>query len=162
MSDLPRPVVHPAPARRWRPSRPGDFSSPEDVPSGPAFGTTGPDPGYAILLAGTLDLVLGPEESEYAARSGVAAVAGARAARAGRAPMMQDVEVAALILGYTPNSVSVDLFEELLSLRRTLLANIDHSASQARALIARVPRDILDEVPSRIRSRLAVGERLLV
>lgn len=91
IEDLPRPEPHPAPARRWRAQRPGDPSSPADVPWGGAFGTPGPDTGYALqLLAGGAHR---PEE--YLA---LATIMAARASRLGRAPVAADADAARIIL----------------------------------------------------------------
>jgi hypothetical protein len=49
-SDLPRPTPQPAPARRWRPTKPGLITAPSENPSGGYFGKTGPDPGWAIRI----------------------------------------------------------------------------------------------------------------
>ena len=91
VADLPRPEPHPAPARPWRAGRPGDPAGPAQVPWGGAFGTPGPDTGYALhLLAGGFH---SPEEARA-----LAAIAGARASRMGRAPVAADVEAAEIIL----------------------------------------------------------------
>lgn len=91
VEDLPRPEPHPAPALRWRAGRPGDPASPADVPWGGAFGTPGPDTGYAWrLLEGRSG---GPEESRA-----LATAMAARASLLGRAPMAADVEAAEIIL----------------------------------------------------------------
>lgn len=127
---------------------------------GPAFGTTGPDPGYALHLAATLELKLAPGETEHSARAAVAAIGGARAARFGRAPTIADVELGALVLGYDTRDIPAVVVEELVSLRRPLVAHVDHSASRARELVAKVPPDVLDETPARLRSRLAAGDFL--
>ena len=76
IADLPRPTARPAPARRWSPSRPGEMNTPEDVPWGGAFGTTGPDTGYALSLVGQRDLVLAHGEHRANAEAAIAAVAG--------------------------------------------------------------------------------------
>ena len=97
ISDLPRPTAHTAPARSWRPERPGDLNAPGDVPTGGAFGSTGPDPGYALRLVRSIDLAVAPAEQGHNAEAAVAAIAGARAARFRRAPTLEDVEIAALV-----------------------------------------------------------------
>ena len=55
IADLPRPRPAPDPARRWKPSRPGELHSPEEVPWGGAFGTTGPDTGFVYRLIAEKD-----------------------------------------------------------------------------------------------------------
>ena len=161
LSDLPRPTAHPAPARGWSPSRPGDLNSPADVPSGGAFGATGPDPGYARRLARAKDLSLAEGELRRNAEAAVAEVGGARAARIGRAPIGEDVDVAALLLGYDPEGVAEGVMAELAADRPRLVAGLSHSAQRAIALIALVPDDVLVAGATEIRARMSAGERLL-
>lgn len=92
VEDLPRAEPHPAPARRWRAGRPGDVASPADVPWGGAFGTPGPDAGYALRL------LEGRSSGEGVDPRAVAAVMGARASLVGRAPVAADAEAAEIIL----------------------------------------------------------------
>lgn len=161
ISDLPRPTPRPAPARRWSPGRPGDLTVPQDVPSGGAFGSTGPDPGYALRLVRTVDLALGPAEQAHNAEAAVAAIAGARAVHFSRAPIIEDVEVAALVLGYDTEGVPADLVDDLVADRPALVANIGHSSRQSTALIALVAPDVLSAGADEVRARMAAGERLL-
>lgn len=161
LSDLPRPVPHPAPARRWIQERPGDLSAPDQVPSGDAFGRIGPDTGYARRLVRTRDLQIDPREQLHNAEAAVAAVAGARAARMGRAPTMEDVELASVVLGYDHANLPEDLLAELADARVPLIAGLSHSSRKGLALVARVPEDVLGSAPGEVRARMASGERLL-
>ena len=161
MSDLPRPVALTAPARRWRPDRPGDACGPGDVPHGVGFGTAGPDTGYALRLAATRELPVPQSEQIHNARAAVAAIAGARAAHFGRAPIMEDVDVGALLLGYDPQGVAPELLQDLAVDRPHLIANVGHSARRSLALVALVPAAVLRSSPKDIRARMAIGERLL-
>jgi hypothetical protein len=95
MEDLPRPEARPGPSRRWRADRPGDLTSPAEVPWGGAFGTPGPDSGYAQrLLAGRAGE---PRETRA-----LAVIVAARASRLGRAPVVADVAAAEAILALLP------------------------------------------------------------
>lgn len=94
-ADRPRAVPEPGPARRWRPNRPGDITSPEQMPWGGAFGTPGPDTGWAIKLVAEGDL---PGRTPLLEKL-VATLMGARASLYGRAPIMEDLETAKQILG---------------------------------------------------------------
>lgn len=161
ISDLPRPVPHPAPARRWRPQRPGDLSSPDDVPTGEAFGRIGPDTGYARRLVRTRQLTIDAREQKHNAEAAVAAVAGARAARRGRAPTIEDVALSAIVLGYDPEGLPGDLVAELADYRIPLVAGLAHAARKSLALVAQIPDDVLLASPEDVRSRMAAGERLL-
>lgn len=95
IEDLPRAEPRPAPSRRWRATRPGDPSSPREVPWGGAFGTPGPDMGYALRLLADLG-----ENAEEARE--LATVMAARASRLGRAPVAADAEAARILLASAP------------------------------------------------------------
>ena len=161
ISDLPRPTSHPGAPRRWRPERPGELGSPEVVPWGGAYGTTGPDTGYVLRLIADRHLPTVPGESHHNAEAAVAAVAAARASHFGRAPIGQDIDAAALLLGYDRDGVSDELADEIEAARPGWVANLGHDAAKARALVASVPLDVLVLHPDDIRTRLAAGERLL-
>ena len=161
ISDLPRPTSHPAPPRRWRPSRPGDLAGPEEVPVGGAYGSTGPDSGYAHRLVRGRPLQLAAAERSHNAEAAVAVVAGARAATFGRAPTIEDVEHAALVLGYDADGMPDELIEDLAADRPALVAQIGHMARKSTALIALVPVDVLMASARDVRTRTAAGERLL-
>ena len=113
ISDLLRPTSHPAPPRRWSPSRPGDLAGPEEVPVGGAYGSTGPDSGYAHRLVRGRSLELAATERKHNAEAAVAVVAGARAAAFHRGPTIDDVEHAALVLGYDRDGIPAELIEDL-------------------------------------------------
>ena len=91
---LPKPTHEPDAARRWRPTRPGVITRPDQMPWGGAFGTPGPDMGYALVIirANGADLTEGQQKV-------VAALMAARASRLGRAPTAEDLDVARLIAG---------------------------------------------------------------
>jgi len=91
VEDLPRPEPRPAPARRWQANRPGDLAGPGAVPWGGAFGTPGPDAGYALRLLA--ERAHDPEEFRA-----LAVVMAARGSRLGRAPVAADIEAAEIIL----------------------------------------------------------------
>ena len=89
------------PARAWVADRPGDEVA-AGQPHGRLFGTPGPNIGYAATLAHRLGdrLALGPGEHLEDALAVVSELAMKRAASFGRAPVLADLDVAALILGY--------------------------------------------------------------
>lgn len=95
IEDLPRPEARPAPPRRWRADRPGDLSSPREVPWGGAFGTPGPDTGYALRL-------LCDSGEDLAEARPLATVMAARSSRLGRAPVAADIEAARILLASAP------------------------------------------------------------
>jgi hypothetical protein len=161
ISDLPRPTPHPAPARGWTPRRPGELNSPAEVPWGGAFGTTGPDTGYALKLVRAMDVPLAPGEHRRNVDAAVAAVAGARASHYGRAPTRKDVEVALTILGYRPKGLPEDLIEGLARDRVAWFANLAHQPTKAQELVAAIPVAVLESVPEELLMRMGAGERLI-
>lgn len=94
-ADKPRRSPEPDAARRWRPTRPGVITAPSQMPWGGAFGTPGPDTGYARRLIAAADL---PGRTPLL-EDVIAVLMGGRASLLGRAPVMEDFEVALEILG---------------------------------------------------------------
>lgn len=131
------------------------------MPWGGAYGTTGPDTGYALRLIADRHLRTVPGESHHNAEAALAAIAAARASHFGRAPIAEDIDVASLLLGYDREGIPDDLADELEAARPARVANLGHDAAKARALVAAVPIDILALHPDEIRGRLATGERLV-
>ncbi len=160
IADLPRPTPAPAPARRWRPERPGELTAPRDVPWGGAYGTVGPDTGYALALVAQRDLELTPAESRRNVDVAVAAVAAARASRFGRAPTRDDIDVALLALGLDGHGIPDDALERLAGMRRSSLSGLAHHPHKAGDVVARIPVDVLEATPAELRARLAAGEEV--
>lgn len=152
-SDLPRPEAGPNPERRWTPDRPGDLSG-TGVPWGGAFGTPGPDAGYALKLAAGRDLVLADHEHRADANAAVAAVAAARASLAARGPTRVDIDAAIVILGY-------DVESDLGSARAAAIAGAAHHPQRIRRLVAGIPMDVVEDTADVLRSRVAAGESLI-
>lgn len=126
VEDLPRATPKPAPARRWTPTRPGEVGSPAEMPWGGAFGTPGPDIGYAIRIVRERGLPGGVD-----VETAVVAVMAARASAVGRAPTATDVDVALELLGL-PSQAAVDALD-----------GIAHDSKRLRALLADIPREQL-------------------
>ena len=135
-ADAPRRQAVPGSARSWRPQRPGELNDPRLLPQGGPFGIVGPDAGYALKLVALEELELLPGESRHDAEVAVAALATARAARIGRAPVAGDVAAAVRILKYDAHS-SAD--------RRRVkwVGNVSHDAAKLRGLVADVPPEVL-------------------
>ncbi len=98
--DLPRDDSPPGAPRRWTPRRPGDLSSPDDVPWGGAFGTPGPDTGFALRILSDRELP-GSAHHRSDVEAIVVAVMAARASALGRAPTASDVSAAIGLLELT-------------------------------------------------------------
>jgi hypothetical protein len=99
------------------------------MPWGGAFGTPGPDTGFAIKIVRGWDLPGGPAARRDLERA-IVAVVSARASAVGRAPTAADVEVAIDLLGLDEQSA----VEGLAGIGRdhsrlgALVASIDHDA----------------------------------
>jgi hypothetical protein len=158
ISDMPRPVPHPGPARRWRPERPGEVTTPEAMPWGGGFGTIGPDSGYALRLIGRRDLTLGAGEDRHGAERVIAAVSMARASHFGRAPIGQDLDVAWILFGLDPEGLPDAIAERLAQQRRALFAGAGHDYETVRTAVGSIPSDLLADSPDSVRRRIAEGE----
>jgi hypothetical protein len=161
IADLPRPTARPAPARRWSPQRPGEMLTPDDVPWGGAFGTTGPDTGYALRLIGERELILAPGEHRANAEAAVAAVAGARASRFGRSPTAEDLNVALVLFGYDTTDLPDDLVASLAADRVEWFANVGHDSVKLRPVVAAIPLNVLESKSGAVRAQMATGRRLI-
>lgn len=128
VADLPRATAKPAAARRWRPDRPGDLVSPDQVPWGGAFGTPGPDTGYALRLLRrrAIEIPRGLRDDVEAA---LMAVVSARSSALGRAPVAPDIDLAIGLLGLPAGA--------------EVLAGIAHDHARLRRLVEEIPRDVL-------------------
>lgn len=162
LEDLPRPVPEPAPARRWKANRPGDFSGPEQVPWGGAFGTPGPDTGYALHLLRAVELPMRPDEDRADVERALIHLISARASHFGRAPTREDVEVARLIFGLAPVEGLDDTLEvQLAEDRRTWVPRAARSPAKGRELAAKVSLELLTADPAEVAAALGAGVRPL-
>lgn len=160
-SDLPRPTAHPAPARRWTPGRPGEVTSPDEMPWGGGFGTIGPDAGYVLRLIRSRELDIAQGEHRHNAEAALAAVATARASRFGRAPITEDVDLAAVLFAYDTDDLPGELVAGLQRDRLEWFANLGHDAAQRREIVADVPLAVLESKPAAVRAQMATGRRLI-
>jgi hypothetical protein len=128
LADLPRATPKPAAARRWRPDRPGDLVAPEQVPWGGAFGTPGPDTGYALRLLRQRGVDVAPGLRDDVAAA-VMAIVSARTSALGRAPVGPDIDFAVGLLDL-PGAAEA-------------FSGIAHDHSRLRDLVESVPRDVL-------------------
>jgi len=152
IEDLPRHTATTAPPRPWKPERPGEITSPEEMPWGGAFGTIGPDTGYALAILSRRDLELLPGEDRHDAEAALTALMSARASHFGRAPVPKDADVAEALLGFGSDDPSW---------RRHWTANAGHDRDLRRALVAAVDPSVWGVSPDEVRGRIAGGERLL-
>ncbi len=144
-SDRPRPTPQPAPARLGPDDRPGVITRPEEMPSGPGFGTPGPDAGYGLRLIRHFEPGLDPDMEAV-----LAALMTARAARFGRAPIVQDLEVAKLLAG-----VGDGIPDHIRERAERWVASVPHERSKGRSAVEDVDPELLALEPDVIRSRLS-------
>lgn len=148
------PAFYESPKRTrgsWRPSRPGDLTSPGQ-PQGGGNGYQGPDQGYALLLAerfrSEVRLPEGSPLNEEAVLAGCLSVALKRASLFGRAPVAADMETALAIWGFLDDSPTA----ELMTLRRELFAEVAHNPSHALQIADCVPEETLRMQPAELRA----------
>jgi hypothetical protein len=150
IQDLPRPEAHPAAPRRWSPRRPGELGSPDEVPWGGAFGTPGPDAGYAMTVLASRDIPVGEGEDRHDVAAALAALMVARASHFGRAPVAADADVAEVLLGYRSDGLGEETRERLAALRRRLLPGFGHTKHRGRDLVAAFGREVLTAPPGAV------------
>jgi len=147
LSDLPRPTPEPDPPRRWRPTRPGIITSPDQMPWGGAFGTPGPDTGWALKLVRSADL---PDRSE-GLELVLAALMGARASLLGRAPIPEDLEVAKILVG-----IGEGVPSKLSERRGRWIEATAHEPSPGRIAVSEIEPDLLVLKPDQMKQRLRI------
>ncbi len=147
-----RPVLalEPGPAVKWRAGKPGVPSGPADVPSGGRFGSTGPDPGWAIKLVANAEL---PDDSANL-KDVVIGLVQARAAAFGRAAIPEDIEAALVLCGYVE-----DPSPELEERRERWLAAVPHDSRPGATAVASLDRSLLVAKPEQIRHAQRRGEQ---
>ena len=145
----PRTTFEPPPARRWRPDiKPGIPTSPEEVPEGGRFGRYTPDGGYALRLVNSIEL----PDDDPDLRSVLAALTMARAGIWGRAPIMEDVEVALALCGY-----GYDAPAEVVERRERWIRATSHDQRPGQTAVAEAGRDLISLKPEEVRDALASG-----
>ena len=144
LSDQPRLVPEPDPPRRWRPTRPGVITAPDQVPKGGSFGRPGPDTGYALRLirASGIDLSAAQEQV-------VAALMGARTSILGRAPTSGDLAVALVVAG-----IGDGLPAHVVERGAAWADATAHEASPGQVAVGAVDPDLLILTPDEVRRRL--------
>lgn len=150
-AELPTPEPEREAERRWTPTRPGEITSPADMPSGGSFGRPGPDTGWGLRMirAASFDRGRRPRELEKL----LCALVGARASHARRGPTRQDVEAALSLVGLHEEQ-SEGTPEGLAERREGWLDAVSHDPWPGRTALASIPVDLLTDAPERVRARL--------
>lgn len=148
-ANKPRKISEPPPARRWRPSKPGVITSPDQVPTGGRFGTPGPDAGWALHLLTLAEL---PDDDPHL--PGVlAGLMTARAAALGRAPIKEDLEVALVLSGY-----GFEASPELVAQRERWKAAVPHETRPGETAVSEMDRELMLNKPEQVRWALTHAE----
>ena len=157
--DRPREELQPAPPRRWQADRPGDLTSPDQVPWGGPFGTPGPDTGYALKLASGAGMELEPHEDRGNVERAMVHLMASRASRFGRAPTNEDLQFAMLLLGLAgPDEVPAAVASQLSKDRRYWAPRAARNSAVARQMVSRITPELLEASLEDVRHRLALGE----
>ena len=157
-ADQVRPAYRLKTPADWRQDRVAELRSPVH-PRGPNLGVPGPDQGYALHVAHELfaaRLELSPGITTEDALIGAAAVASARAALFGRAPVGKDVELALTLFGFLGGAP-----DELIERRAPLFQAAAHHYGQQRRIVESVPEETLRLGPDEVRGRLADWRHLI-
>lgn len=157
-ADQVRPAYRLRTPEQWTAQRVADLKAPEQ-PHGPDLGVPGPDQGYALLLAHRMfevRLELSDGVTAEDALVGASAVAGARAALFGRAPVAKDVELGLVLFGFLGGAPA-----ELVTFRAPLFRAAGHHYDQQRQIVASVPQETLRLTPDAVRARLGDWRTLL-
>lgn len=143
--ERPRPVPHPGVAVKWRADKPGVPDGPDGTPGGGFYGTTGPDPGWGVKLVNNAEL---PDDDPDLRKVLVGLVL-ARAAALGRAPVLEDLEVALILCGYDEDPPAW-----LVERRQRWLAASPHEQRSGATAVAEVEKANLVMDPNRLRYAL--------
>jgi hypothetical protein len=149
--DLPRSGPEPGAPDGWKPRRPGEITSPGDMPVGGVFGNPSPDTGWVRKLVRQAEF----ERDASALEDVVATIASARASVFGRGPVPDDVEAALVILGLRPDGVAPAVQSELNSRRSMWLSKVAHETVRGRAALDEIDRAFLHQSIDEIRAGIA-------
>jgi hypothetical protein len=154
--DAPRRSVAVPPAQGWRAVRPGDLAP--GWPDGCLLGSPAPDAGYALTLARFFHdrLTLAPPETVHDAETVASEVAIKRAGLFGRAPVRVDLEHAFTLFGWLGDAPA-----DLVEWRRLTVAGMGEDYFRRRALVDRVPSDVLRRSPQEVRQSLSRWREML-
>ncbi|HUY62978.1 MAG TPA: hypothetical protein VMV14_00500 [Acidimicrobiales bacterium] len=142
----------------WLAERVGDLRQPGQ-PHGRDLGVPGPDQGYALLLAERLfeeRLQLTAGITAEDAMVGAAAVASARAALFGRAPVARDIEMALTLFAFLGDAPA-----DLVAWRAPLWQAAAHHYEQQRRIVEAVSEPTLRMTTEQVHAKLGEWRALL-
>lgn len=157
-TDRVRPsTLLPAPAA-WYSDRPAEQQTLEP-PTGPRFGSTGPDLGYGLMLAHRLEgkVQLAPSEHLEDVVAGCFACGCRRAATVGRAPVIYDMEWAYGLWGYLDQAPA-----DLVEWRTKLFRGAGEHYWDQREIVDAVKPASLKLTPAQAREGLASWKDQLI
>jgi hypothetical protein len=158
-TDRVRPSSLLPPPGRWYLDRPAEQLD-QVQPSGPRFGSTGPDAGYGLKLARRMGPRLQLADGEHLEDviAGGFACGGRRAAHFGRAPAIYDMEWAFGLWGYLGAAP-----EDLIRWRKPLFQGAAEHYWDQREIVDAVKVDALKLTPAQAREDLGKWkDRLIV
>ena len=142
----PRSTLETPPARGWRPTKPGVITRPDEVPQGGSFGQAGPDAGWALRLLARAEL---PDEDPDL-KAVLAALMTARAAALGRAPVMEDLEVALVLCGY-----GFEANQDVIERRERWKGAVPHETRPGQTAVAETDLELIVNKPEQVRWALS-------
>ena len=146
--DKPRGDLEPPPPRRWKPSKPGLVTSPDQMPSGGKFGLAAPDGGWALKILAEAEL----PGSDSRLKKVLGGLMTARAAALGRAPIHEDLEAALVLCGY-----GFDASPNVIERRDRWLTAVSHEVRPGATAVAETDRELMGKKPEQIRWALSHG-----
>ena len=157
-TDRVRPSALLPPPGRWVLDRPAEQLDLEP-PTGPRFGTTGPDLGYGLKLAHRLvpRLVLTEREHTADVVTGCFACGARRSAFFGRAPVIYDMEWAYGLWGYLGGAP-----EDLVAWRKPLFQGAAEAYWDQRRIVDAVKVEALRLTPAQVRENLSQWKDYLI
>lgn len=144
-AEAPRTQLEPGPAVKWRSTKPGMPDGPGEIAGGGYYGTTGPDPGWALRLLSQVEL---PDDDPHL-REVVTGLTLARAASLGRAPVPEDIEVALALCGF-----GFDAPAEVIERREHWVDAAAHDTRPGATAVAEVDKRLLVQKPDPVRLTL--------
>ncbi len=141
----------------WTQSRPSEIRG-ATQPSGPRYGSPGPDQGFALKLARRFEdrLELAEGESAEDAIAGATAVAMRRSARFGRAPTVYDLAFGFTLWGFLGGAP-----DDLVSTRGPLFRSASHHYVAQRAIADLVTEEALRLTAEEVAERLGQWRSLV-